>query len=117
MDNAEIYISATRSDEDLAGVFESDGDTGYFYLYRNSGPQGKRIAGTIHLFSGAVDIKQDDVSIQWSDDETVVGLFIHRILWAAFDSAGAKYGGNFQEHAQPGIPIEIESHFRRASNK
>jgi hypothetical protein len=39
----EIFVSSVRSTGDLAGVFEYDGETGYFYLYRAKGASGKKI--------------------------------------------------------------------------
>lgn len=37
-----IFESATRSAGDLAGVFEHDDDTGYFYLYDLSRGEGQK---------------------------------------------------------------------------
>jgi hypothetical protein len=53
MKNDEMWIAVTRTKNDLAGVFEFDGEVGYFYLYRILASQGKRIVGSIHIVSGA----------------------------------------------------------------
>lgn len=114
MSNQELYISVTRPADDLTGVFESDGETGYFYLHRNSAPEGEKIVGAIHIFSGNVEISQNDLQIAWSNDESTVGLFIKTILWAAFEFTGKKYGGNYLEPGQPAIPLEIKDRFDRS---
>lgn len=108
-----FYANATRSANDLSGVFEFDDDVAYFYLYRNSAPDGERIGGAIHILSGTPDFDQNDIQVRWSNDETLVGLFIRSTLWAAFDARnGTKYGGNYHKDGQPEIPMEVESPFR-----
>jgi hypothetical protein len=113
MANNEIWHSVLRSAGDIAGVFEFNGETGYFYLYRESAPPNHKVVSAIHILSGAPDFEQKDVSIRWTDGENIVGLFIRSVLWAAFDPAnGTKYGGNYQKQGQPEIPMEVESRFR-----
>ena len=102
MDSGEIFDSSVRSAGDLAGVFEYDGTTGYFYLYETEGDEGQRVLDSIHVLSGAPDFGQDDVSIRWNTTEERVGLFIRSSLWAVFDSGSrSKYGGNYQLGARP----------------
>jgi hypothetical protein len=38
----EMFESASRANGDLAGVFEYDGETGYFYLYETKETRGKK---------------------------------------------------------------------------
>jgi hypothetical protein len=41
----EMFDSSIRSAGDLAGVFEYDGETGYFYLYDSVGSSNQRVLG------------------------------------------------------------------------
>ena len=115
---AKYVKSITRSAGDLAGVFEFDEDTNYFYLYNTSGDAGQKVLAAIHIMSGTPDFDAEDVAIRWDHNETVVGLFIRSKLWAVFDSkTGMKHGGNYQAQAQPNIPSEISSIFVNESDK
>jgi|GEM_PF-774329 len=112
MANDEIFESAVRSIGDLAGVYEHDGETGYFYLYdtRNEGAQ--KVIGAIPVLSGTSDFQQKDVAVRWDCTESKVGLYIYGKLWAVFDGAtGAKYGGHYRPHTSPEIPANITSAF------
>jgi hypothetical protein len=82
----EMLKTATRSLGDLAGVFEFDGETGYFYLYRTQG-SGSKIVDTIHIVSGRPRFEAADVVVKWNSSEEKVGLLIKGGLWAicAFD--------------------------------
>jgi hypothetical protein len=72
-----------RSAGDLEGVFEFDGETGYFYLHKISGEPDRKIISAIHIISGAPDFNEDDITIRLSADERMVGLFVRSELWAA----------------------------------
>jgi len=112
MARKEMVDSAVRADGDHAGVFEYDGDTGYFYLYETKGASGKKVIGAIRVLVGTPDFEDRDIEIRWDADENLVGLFICGQLWAAFDGrTGAKYGGNYGARARPEIPLEIVSVF------
>jgi hypothetical protein len=107
-----MWVNMGRSAGDLEGVFEFDGETGYFYLYNVSGEQDQKIISAIQLISGAPDFNEDDITIRWSADERMVGLFVRSQLWAAFDSkTRTKHGGNYQTSTQPTIPSEIGDTF------
>src|SRR5438477_1817058 len=99
----EILSSAVRTAGDLAGVFEFDGETGYFYLYDLRQPEAQRIAGAIHILSGPPDFTSDDVSIRWATGETTVGLFIRDRLWALF-ADGRSHGGDYRPGGTPRLP-------------
>lgn len=107
-----MWIAVGRSANDLAGVFEFDGETGYFYLYRyNSAPK-DQILGWIHIVSGVPDFKEADVKICWTENEAIVGLFVYSVLWAAFDATRhTGFGGNYRPCNQPDIPENIGSCF------
>jgi len=118
MHKKEILRNATRSAGDLAGVFEFDEDTSYFYLYNTAKDAGQKVLGAIHIMSGTPDFDAEDITIRWDHNETVVGLFIRSKLWAVFDSkTGMKHGGNYRARAQPNIPSEISSIFVNKSGK
>lgn len=109
---AEIFDSAVRPAGDLAGVFESDGDTAYFYLYATGGDTGQKVLDSIHVFSGEPDFAEADVSVRWDSEEQKVGLFIKGVLWAAFDcTRRTKYGGSYKLGGKPSLPSGAEVGF------
>jgi hypothetical protein len=104
----EMFGSAARTAGDLAGVFEYDGETGYFYLYDLHGKEGHKVAAAIQVVSGSPDFHKEDVAIRWDASERMVGLFIKQQLWAVFDGkTRVKYGGNYQDNTQPSMPEAI----------
>jgi hypothetical protein len=112
MENSEIFDSCVRSADDLAGVFEYDGETGYFYLYETGGGTGQKIRDSIRIVAGELDFGDADVSIRWDHDEQKVGLFINNRLWAVFDSRSrAKYGGDYRPGVMPLLPPEASTGF------
>jgi hypothetical protein len=108
----EMFKNVVRATEDLAGVFEYDGETGYFYLYATKGDEGKKVVAAIQVVTGSPDFAEEDVTIHWDASEKNVGLFIRRRLWAAFDAeTRLKYGGSYRANTQPAIPKEIANRF------
>lgn len=91
----EIFESLVRPDGKLAGVYEQDSDSGYFYLYDLQKPDGQKVVGAIQLHSGTPIIASDDVSIEWDRTGTVIGLFVKGVLWAAFSESGDKWQAGF----------------------
>ncbi len=107
-----MFHSNVRSTGDLAGIFEFDGDTGYFYLCEIASNQGRKVAGAIRVLTTKPDFGQADVLVRWDSSESKVGLFIRDRLWAVFDAiTGAKYGGNYHASFPPGIPAEMTNAF------
>jgi hypothetical protein len=112
MTRNEMFDSVAQPRGNLAGVFEHDGDTGYFYLYRTEGEEGRKVVAAIWILNGTPDFAEKDVAIRWDATESKVGLFVRQQLWAVFDiSTGAKYGGKYCAGTQPDIPREIVSFF------
>jgi len=108
----ELFESSTRSSGDLTGVFEYDGDVGYFYLYETAGGEGRKITGAIRVLAGEPDFGQGDLAIRWDGTETRVALFIRSQPWAVFDTrTGAKYGGAYRVGSQTELPPEITDSF------
>lgn len=111
----EIFESNVRRKGDLAGVFEYDGETSYFYLYDQS-RQKERVLGAIRLLSTRPDFSSEDVDIRWTADDVKVGLFIRGELWAVFDTErGKEYGGNYRPRARPELPAIATQGFERPS--
>jgi len=114
----EMFDSAVRSSGDQAGVFEYDGETGYFYLYEIRESQGNKVVGAIRVLIGAPNFDDDDVSIRWDTAERMVGLFIRGKLWAAFDNiSGARYGGHYGSAEQAAIPETLKEAFTMPSSE
>lgn len=102
--STEIFDSCVRSKGDLAGVFEHDGETGYFYLCRAKGDAVEAIIDRIHVISGEPDFGEADISVRWDRQEDKVGLFIRGELWAVFDAARQKsYGGAYARGTSPAL--------------
>lgn len=108
----EIFESAIRTAGDLAGVFEYDGDVGFFYLFDILNGAGKKVTGAIRVFSGGIDFGQEDVCVCWDRTESHVGLLIRGKLYAAFSAdTGKKFGENFDPGAPAVIPSEVTELF------
>jgi len=102
-----IFESAVRGQGGLAGVFEYDGETGYFYLYSVSGEDQLRIVDHVHILSGPTDLVESDVTIKWDDLGDRVALFLKGVQWAVFNSGtGKKFGGKYGSGGAPEIPPE-----------
>ncbi|MGT2509650.1 hypothetical protein [Cupriavidus basilensis] len=92
----DIFGSSVRVAGDLAGVFEFDGEAGYFYLYSVNSKTGNRVKGAIQLLAGTADLSEEDVLVRWDVNERFVGLFLKGTLWAAFDcESEARFGGGY----------------------
>jgi len=110
--STEIFDSCVRSKGDLAGVFEHDGETGYFYLCRAKGDAVEAILDSIHVLSGKPSFGEMDILIRWDRQEEKVGLFIRRELWAVFDPTSQKsYGRAAANGATPAIALEASAGF------
>src|SRR5690606_36751720 len=108
----EIFDSVLRARGDLAGVFEFDGETGYFYLYATNGSEGQKVADSIHIVAGNPAFDASDVSFRWDLKDEKVGLFIRNTLWAVFDCRRrTKFGGGNMPGGQPSVPVDSASGF------
>lgn len=114
MTSDEMFDSSARSKGDLAGVFEYDGEVGYFYLYACGNDAGQKVAGAIRIFSGEAEFKQAVIAVRWDGSEKRVGLSICGQICAVFDAdTRVKYGGNYSRGLQPDIPPEVLKAFVR----
>ena len=111
--STQMFDSQLRSSADMAGVFESDGEVAYFYLYNTTQPERHKVLGAIRVLLGAPDFKENDIAICWDKSESKVGLRIRGQLWAVFDAdTGAAYGGNYQVGGKADIPPAIATYFQ-----
>jgi hypothetical protein len=103
----EIFESAICAVGGLCGVFEYDGEVGYFYLCRLSDDGESKILDAIRVVSGTVDFTQADVRVEWAKSNKKLGLFIKGVLWAIFDTtSGKKHGGNYSVEKAPSLSPE-----------
>ena len=101
----EIFESQIRSAGDLAGVFEFDGETGYFYLYQTNNERGRSILDAIRILVGIPEFTSSDIAIKWARDEELVSFEIRDEAWAVFDCKnGLKFGGNYKIGTRATIP-------------
>jgi hypothetical protein len=108
----EIFDSCVRSGGDLAGVFEYDGEVGYFYLYDVTGKPDKKVLNAIHIVTGALNLDEADFCIRWNADEHMVALYICGSIWAIFDTLREqKYGGNYRDGAASTVPPGVTQQF------
>src|SRR3981081_4509931 len=100
----EMFKSVARSANDLAGVFEYDGEVGCFYLYDVQGNNDQKVIGAIRVLTEAPNFEEEDIEIYWDVTEEMAGLSIRGQIWAVFDTiSGTKYGGNYRIGAQAEI--------------
>lgn len=111
MSDAELLCSATRDRGDLAGVFEYDGETAYFYLYRLA-PDPGTIVASLHIYSGTLRISDNDVGVEWDAEETRVGVLLFGTLWGVIASDPVRaYGGYYEAGKEPDIPGGLRGYF------
>ena len=104
----EIFTSLVRARGDLAGVFEYDGETGYFYLYRTESPDGTKVVDSLHVISGEIELTSNDVMILWDRSQTKVALFLRDVMWGVFDCvSGQKFGGDYAPGKTPRLPPNL----------
>ena len=109
----EVFKSSTRSSGDFAGVFEFDGDTGYFYLYETGASKSNKIIDAIRICSDTPYFAESEIAIQWDVDERRVGLLINGLLWAVFDcSSREKFGADYKSNSASEVPLEVRIRFR-----
>jgi hypothetical protein len=112
----EIFESSVRSAGDLAGVFEHDGESGYFYLYDMHQSEGHKVSGAIRVMAALPSLEQKDFAVSWSKGEEFVGLFVKDALCAVFDARSREeFGGDYVLGLPPAIPQPILQAFKAVS--
>ncbi|MBB3384491.1 MULTISPECIES: DUF2251 domain-containing protein [unclassified Rhizobium] len=110
----ELFESAVRSIGDIAGVFEFDGEAGYFYLCVIDEKQDSKIIDAIGVFLNTPMSSLPSIAVEWDASEQNVGLVIDGILWAIFDCAnGKKFGAAYSKNTKPNLPADVAQGFRR----
>jgi hypothetical protein len=100
-----LFLSAVRTDGDYAGVFEHDGEAGYFYLYELHSSTGNKIISAMHILDGLGDLGPSDLRIGWDQVENRVALFVKNEIVAVFNvSTGGEHGGKYSKVATQSIP-------------
>jgi hypothetical protein len=107
-----IYVSATRDLGDLAGVFEFDGDSCYFYLFSVDDALGGKVLDALPVVTGAPDFAAEDVDVRWDPAAALVGLFIRGVLWAVLAHTRNAHGGHYRPGSRPRLPEHVEAAFR-----
>jgi hypothetical protein len=80
----DAFASAVRADGIFGAVFERDDDTAYFYLLDMDGRDGQKIVGAFNATNCAPP-GRTEVSVHWSRDGGLVGLFAGKNLLAVFE--------------------------------
>jgi hypothetical protein len=106
----EIFRSSDQNGNHAFGVFEYDGEVGYFYLYDQS-RLSNNVVAHVRIIAGRIDFNDRDMEITWSKDRNYLGLYIKNTLWAVFDTNGIKYGGNYVSGGRPDIPSAVVAMF------
>ena len=70
----EYFESAGRLAGDFAGVFECDGKTSYFYLYRLDASADRKIVRALKLELKAAQLLDKQITVFWSDNQNTVFL-------------------------------------------
>jgi hypothetical protein len=74
-DDIQVFVSDTEGPDKFVGFFEDDGVTGYLYVSdRSSNEIIKHLQ--IYRDSAKLDIREEDVKVQWSKDGTKCGVLI-----------------------------------------
>lgn len=108
----DIFESVSRTAGDLAGVFEYDGETAYFYLFDIEADENTKVVGAIRMFVGAQDFSEADILIKWDIEEQKVGLFIRGKLWTVFECDTRKqFGGDYKPNETPNISQDVAKSF------
>jgi len=107
-----LIESAVRANGDLAGVFEYDGETCYFYLVEaQDRGAGARVLDALLVLSGEPDFARNDVAVRWDGPQRAVGLFIRGRLWAVIADSRAAHGGRYRPGSSPRVPEDVVREF------
>jgi hypothetical protein len=85
----EVWIASDSATSSYSGVFEDDGETGYFYAY-DRGNSKKPILDAVHIYDVDGIVERDrgidsEAEVFWSTDGLKAGLLINDYLHAVID--------------------------------
>ena len=82
----EYFESAVRLAGDYAGVFECDGETSYFYLFRVDANAGQKIVRALYVELNASQLLNQQIKVVWSENQSTVFLKLGDEVVAALSS-------------------------------
>jgi hypothetical protein len=82
----EYFESSLRLAGDYAGVFECDGETSYFYLYRVDANGGQKIVRAHNVELKASQLFDRQLTVVWSENQSTVFLKVDDEVVAALSS-------------------------------
>jgi hypothetical protein len=84
----ETFYPSDSPTSTFSGVFEDDGQTGYFYAYDRAAPEDMRILDACLIYKVANVVDRDrpsEVEIIWSDDGLKAALLINNYAHSVID--------------------------------
>lgn len=104
----DVFVSSDSHSSDYSGVFEHDGDVGYFYLCRTAVGGESKIIESLCVMRGVQGLVESDFTVKWDRTGAKVGLFIRGVLWSLYDvTAKTKHGGLFAHGQRSTVPVGI----------
>jgi hypothetical protein len=85
------FIVEQPGPDNLFGVFEDDGETGYLYIYE---PDGRGIITHLHVYdrTDKLNVEESDVQVIWSLDGSKCGVMIWGGMRGIIDMSHNKEG-------------------------
>jgi hypothetical protein len=84
----ETFYAHDSPSSSFSGVFEDDGQTGYFYAYDRAAPEQARILDACHIYNVANITDRDrpsEVEVIWTTDGLKAALLINDYAHAVID--------------------------------
>ena len=89
----ETFYASDSPTSSFSGVFEDDGQTGYFYAYDRAAPDDARILDACHVYDVADVVDGDrpsEVEVIWTSDGMKAALLINDYAHAVIDFASRR---------------------------
>jgi hypothetical protein len=87
------FYASDSPTSSFSGVFEDDGDTGYFYAYDRAAPEDERVLDACHIYNAARVVDRDrpsSVEVIWTHDGLKAALLINGFAHAVVDFPGRR---------------------------
>jgi hypothetical protein len=84
----ETFYASDSPTSSFSGVFEDDGETGYFYAYDRAAPEDARILDACHIYTVANVVDRDrpsQVEVIWTKNGLKAALLINDYAHAVID--------------------------------